>query len=479
MKIGQFTTNGKTLEITGEDYITKKVQILAKTDSGKTYTASKIAEELLKEKIPIVIVDPVSAYWGLKEKFEIVIFADKRNKHVDYPLNDDKKTIDSQAELIADYLATNKTSAIIDLKYWVESKQQQFMAKFAERLYHKIKIPRHVFIEEADIFIPQSVVYPDEINSRHHVDNLVRRGRQEGIGCTVISQRPALVSKNVLTQSDLSIYLNLPSKPDLTPAKKEIEDDADMTKQQQQAVISRIKKLPRGEAFFYSPRWLGIKEFVRINKKETYHAGATRGATDWRADEDIILKPVNIEDVKEMLLSIATEDNDSTMLQAIPQLADTKMLERQYKDQISKKDAEIATLRNQLVIMKNENEALQSLKVDSEILNSIRALLHEQPSQEMPRKQEPKPSKPRQSRNGHRSSVEWINDLWHEGFFVSEKALGDVNTEIKQNGFNLDLSAISHALRNAVRSRILKRVGTHGNYRYIQKEPPSLPEITA
>ena len=334
LKIGRFLDREGELEIKSEDFTTKKIQILAKTDSGKTYTASKICEEALRENVPICVVDPVSAYWGLQEKFDIVIFGDPRNKHANYHLHDDKKTIDTQAEMVADYLATNRESAIVDLKYWVENKQQQFMAAFAARIYGKNQIPRHIFIEEADIFAPQTVTYPDEINSRHYTDNLVRRGRQEGLGVTVISQRPALISKNILTQSDLSIYLNLSGAADLAPARKEIEDDADLTKEQKQQIISRIKKLPRGEGFFYSPRWLQIREFLRIDRKETYHAGATRGSPDWRPESDIVLKPIGIDDLSAKLSQFAVSKPETKA--KADQLTETRIAEitKNVKDEL-------------------------------------------------------------------------------------------------------------------------------------------------
>lgn len=376
MKLG-ILENGRELEISALDYVTKKVQILAKTDSGKTYTASKICEEMLKENQPIVIVDPVSAYWGLKEKFAIVIFADSRNKHADYQLKDDQQTINTQAELIADFLATNPASAIIDLKYWVESKQQKFMAAFAQRLYLKNKVPRHVFIEEADIFIPQTSFYPDEIDSRHHTDNLVRRGRQEGLGCTIISQRPALVSKNVLTQSDLSIYLHLGGRADLAPCKQELDDDAELSKELRQEIISRIKELPRGHAYFYSPRWLGLKSFVTVGKKETYHAGATRGSADWRPDEAITLVSVQIEELKAKLLALSTEEYETVTVKE--RVKDTSPAIQEYKAKLAKKDEEITSWKQHIQedsqTIKDLQGQVETLQANEEIVENLRKLL--------------------------------------------------------------------------------------------------------
>jgi DNA helicase HerA-like ATPase len=42
--------------------------------------------------------------------------------------------------------------------------------------------------------------------SREAVEALIKRGRAFGLGVTIISQRPAIVSKDALSQSD--IYLS-------------------------------------------------------------------------------------------------------------------------------------------------------------------------------------------------------------------------------------------------------------------------------
>lgn len=66
-----------------------------------------------------------------------------------------------------------------------------------------------------------------------------------------------------------------------------------------------------------------------------------------------------------------------------------------------------------------------------------------------------------------------IETLWVEGYFGSERSLGDVHEELSRRGYNYDRTAVSHSLTDMVRETILTRVGTMRNYRYIQKRPPS------
>ena len=66
-----------------------------------------------------------------------------------------------------------------------------------------------------------------------------------------------------------------------------------------------------------------------------------------------------------------------------------------------------------------------------------------------------------------------LETLWYEGYFGTEKLLGEVHEELSRRGYNYDRTAVSHSLTDMVRESILSRIGTMRNYRYIQKRPPS------
>jgi hypothetical protein len=66
-----------------------------------------------------------------------------------------------------------------------------------------------------------------------------------------------------------------------------------------------------------------------------------------------------------------------------------------------------------------------------------------------------------------------LEKLWYEGYFGTEKPLGEVHEELSRRGYNYDRTAVSHSLTDMVRESILTRIGTMRNYRYTQKRPPS------
>jgi len=66
-----------------------------------------------------------------------------------------------------------------------------------------------------------------------------------------------------------------------------------------------------------------------------------------------------------------------------------------------------------------------------------------------------------------------LQSLWYEGYFGTEKPLGEVHEELSRRGFNYYRTAVSHSLTDMVRENILTRKGTMRNYQYIQRKPPS------
>lgn len=64
-----------------------------------------------------------------------------------------------------------------------------------------------------------------------------------------------------------------------------------------------------------------------------------------------------------------------------------------------------------------------------------------------------------------------LDTLWQEGYFATERALGEVHEELGRRGYNYDRTAVSHSLADMVRETILTRTGTMRNFRYIQKRP--------
>ena len=64
-----------------------------------------------------------------------------------------------------------------------------------------------------------------------------------------------------------------------------------------------------------------------------------------------------------------------------------------------------------------------------------------------------------------------LERMWREGWFATERTLGEVHDELARMGYHYDRTAVSHALVDLVREGTLFRDGTMRNYRYVQKRP--------
>lgn len=245
--------------------VTQTFAILAKRGAGKTYTARVMAEEMLRARQQIVALDPTGAWWGLRSAFPVAVLG---GEHGDLPLEE------TAGEVLAAAIVENRLSAIVDLSLQRKGQMIRFMVAFAETIYRLNRDPVHLFVDEADAFAPQGRTFGGEENRMlGAMEDLVRRGRKRGIGCTLITQRPAVLNKNVLTQCESLFALRMVHPKDIDAIEEWIRVNADPA--QAKEVIDSLPSLPIGEAWFWSPGWLGQLKRLRIRKLETFDSGAT------------------------------------------------------------------------------------------------------------------------------------------------------------------------------------------------------------
>jgi hypothetical protein len=184
---------------------------LAIKSAGKTYAACVLAEEMMKNGIPIVAIDCMGVWWGLRvgvdghEGLPVVVFGGD-HQDIPIPTQMDKKTQypqvdEAKLQLMVKSILQARISAVIDTSAFSKRMQRRIAAVFISELYRLNKDygTRHVFLEEADTLAPQRL--SGELNFTFGaVDDLVRRGGNFNLGCTLITQRSAVLNKDVLTQ---------------------------------------------------------------------------------------------------------------------------------------------------------------------------------------------------------------------------------------------------------------------------------------
>src|SRR3990167_3157237 len=245
---------------------TKTMAVLAKRGAGKTYTAAVMAEEFYKSSIPFVVIDPIDVWYGLrvaangKDKgLPIVVFG---ARNADIPLTRD------MGREIARAIVKDNVSCVISTYGMPKVAYRHLVAEFAEELLNINNRARHIFIEEAHEFVPQRV-FGAMSKTFSAVESLVVMGRNKGLGVTLINQRAATVNKDVLTQLDTLIALRSVGPQDRKALQEWVE--AHGAEGDFQEFMRSLPSLPTGEAWLWSPEWLGVFERIKIRKRETFH----------------------------------------------------------------------------------------------------------------------------------------------------------------------------------------------------------------
>lgn len=285
----------------------KRLSILAMQGAGKTYTAGVLEEEMLDYLVSskgtnakLIIIDPVGAHWGIREKFPIhIIGGEKGDIQVD----------PDSGKHFADLIHKNNLSTLFDLSRLTQNEAIQFVTDFCERIYQVTKTPTHIIFEEADMFAPQRSTNSNQKFSLAALDSIVRRGRGRGLGCTLIAQRPAVLNKNVLTQVDASIILNITGETDLKTI-REYLDSAGLSKKEIQEWIEKIMKFGKGQAMLFSPSWLGQISEINIRKRISFHSGAEPELGKPNPADTVKLVPMRIDElIEDLNQDIITIDN--------------------------------------------------------------------------------------------------------------------------------------------------------------------------
>lgn len=310
---------GKTLRIATDfhlplDMATQTCAILAKRRVGKTYTASVLAEEFAKVGQPFVVLDPTGAWWGLRSSadgtragYPVLIIG---GAHGDVPLEA------TAGKVIADLVVDHPGAYVLDLSdFMSDAEQDRFAADFAVRLFRrkqKEKFPLHLIVDEADAFMPQKVQRGQE-RMLGAFEALTRRGGIHGIGMTVITHRPAVINKNVLTQCELLVILQIVSPQDRSAILDYVKGHG--TKEQVDTLALEMASLGKGEAYVWSPAWLDVFKKIHVRERGTFNSSATPKVGEKRI-EPTAAAPVDLNKLKSHIAATVekAKADDPTLL---------------------------------------------------------------------------------------------------------------------------------------------------------------------
>lgn len=269
------------------------IAILGRKGGGKTITAKGIAERLLHLKRRVLILDPLGGWWGLRSAangvdagLPIAVFG---GEHADVALDP------AAAVPLADVIGRENFPAVIDIADMSKTTQQRFLLAFLRELKRINRDPLTVILEEADVFAPQKPVGDDSQELHNEIDWLARRGRARGFRLITVCQRPARLSKDVLTQASTVIAHVLPSPQDREAVKAWVEGNAD--RDATRDVFATLAKLKTGEAWtLYAGEGDSFLRRVVFPMIETFDSTKTPKAGERRLEPkrlaDVDTKPI-------------------------------------------------------------------------------------------------------------------------------------------------------------------------------------------
>lgn len=260
------------------------VATIAQKGAGKSFANRGLVERLLDQGRRVVVLDPLNSWWGLKVMadgtpgYPIAVIG---GRNADIPLDTSKATALGAA------LAEGNLSAVIDVSELRRSDLIAFATDFLAELYRRNREPLWLVLEEADVFAPQSPA-ADGTRAMHDVvDQIARRGRARGFRLWTITQRPARLSKDILTQTSTLLLLRLRSPQDRAAAEAWVRGHAEAARASE--IIASLASLPVGEGYVWAPD-LDLLKRVKFPLNRTLDTSATPKAGQARTQIKALAK---------------------------------------------------------------------------------------------------------------------------------------------------------------------------------------------
>jgi len=357
--------------------VQKHICILAKTGGGKSYACGVLIEELLKHKIPMVIIDTHGEYHSLvepnksrKDQKNMGRFGVKKQgysnqineyspvgsrgnvKHITlngvnleareiidllsaklsgpqigvlyqaikeikeykkmWTIRDiieavnrsksnarwnviasleslDSIGVFSEHGTTTNDLVTKGKCSTINMKGVPPDVQDVVVARLTKELFDARKAgkipPFLLVVEEAHNYCPERG-FGNAVSS-NILRTVASEGRKFGMGVCIVSQRPAKVDKNIISQCNTNIILKVTNPNDLKAIIQSVEGLTSQT-------CDEIQRLPIGIALI-SGAGLQMPVMAEIRTRETNHGGKSVGISKPGGGEEEVYKPIKMQ----------------------------------------------------------------------------------------------------------------------------------------------------------------------------------------
>jgi len=258
------TADGERLAFPIVEMLTGRGFVTGKSGSGKSNTTSVVVEELLEAGYPVLIVDTDGEYYGLKEEYELL--------HAGADEECDIQVGVEHAEKLAHLALEENVPIILDVSgYLDDDEADELLRETVRHLFakeKKLKKPFLLVVEECHEYIPEGGGVGETGNLLIKVG---KRGRKHGLGVVGISQRPADVKKDFITQANWLVWHRLTWENDTKVVGRIVGSE----------YADDVVDLGDGEAFIQTDWSDEMVRRVQFKRKRTFDAGATPGLDDF------------------------------------------------------------------------------------------------------------------------------------------------------------------------------------------------------
>ncbi len=325
--VGQ-TADGTDVSVPVVELLTGRGFVTGKSGSGKSNTASVIAEELLEAGFPLLIVDTDGEYYGLKEEYEML--------HAGADEECDIQIGPEHAEQMATLALEENVPIILDVSgYLEEGVADELLRETARHLFvkeKKLKKPFLLVVEEVHEYIPEGGGVGETGNL---LIKIGKRGRKHGLGILGISQRPADVKKDFITQANWLVWHRLTWDNDTKVVGRIIDTE----------YAELVSELDDGQAFVQTDWTDTDVRKVQFRRKRTFDAGATPGLEDFERPD---LKSVSDSLVGDLEQISSRKERERNRIQEL-------------EVELEKREQRIATLEDELASARDVSQAARQM----------------------------------------------------------------------------------------------------------------------
>lgn len=279
--VGTAAGTDDPVELPVVEVLTGRGAILGKSGSGKSNTASVVVEELLEAGYPVLIVDTDGEYYGLKEEYELL--------HAGADEECDIRVGPEHAEKVATLALEENVPIILDVSgYLDEDAAADLLRETARHLFakeKKLKKPFLLVVEEVHEYVPEGGGMDE---TGRMLIKIGKRGRKHGLGIVGISQRPADVKKDFITQANWLVWHRLTWDNDTNVVGRIVGSEYG----------ERVADLAAGEAFLLTDWTDADVRRVGFKRKRTFDAGATPGLEEFERPELKSVSDALVEDLE-------------------------------------------------------------------------------------------------------------------------------------------------------------------------------------